>query len=112
LGTVRAVGEVVREPEQSPALPQSRFPCWPSRSDPSTATVFRLSPAKLAAQLFPKNQAAAARAYLNGVQQYPGFYGPPATSRSQVVAAQRSLAGQDAAGRLVGDIRVPTLVAG
>ena len=79
---------------------------------PYTLTVFNLSPAKQVAQLFPKDQAAAARAYLNAIQQYPGSYGlSAATSRSQVRAVQRWLAGQDAAGRLVGDIRVPTLAA-
>jgi pimeloyl-ACP methyl ester carboxylesterase len=79
---------------------------------PYTLTVFDLNPAKQVAQLFPKDQAAAARAYLNTILQYPGSYGAPAaTSRSQVRAVQRWLAGQDAAGRLVGDIRVPTLVA-
>ncbi len=80
---------------------------------PYTLTVFDLNPAKQVAQLFPKDQAAAARAYLNAIQQYPGSYGVPAaaTSRSQVRAVQRWLAGQDAAGRLVGDLRVPTLVA-
>ena len=78
-----------------------------------TAAVFFLSPAKQAAVLFPTNQTAAARAYLNAIQQYPGSYGPSAaTSRSQVRAVQRWLAGQDAAGRLTGDIRAPTLVAG
>ena len=52
---------------------------------PYTATVFALSPAKQTALLFPANQAAAARAYLNDIQQYPGSYGPSAaTSRSQV----------------------------
>jgi pimeloyl-ACP methyl ester carboxylesterase len=79
---------------------------------PYTLTVFNLSPAKQVAQLFPKNQAAAARAYLNTIQQYPGSYAvPAATSRSQVRAVQRWMAGQDAAGRLVRDVRVPTLVA-
>jgi pimeloyl-ACP methyl ester carboxylesterase len=34
-----------------------------------------------------------------------------ATFHSQYLAAERWLAGQDAAGHLVGDIRVPTLVA-
>jgi len=78
-----------------------------------TAAVFSLSPAKQADVLFPTNQAAAASAYLNAIQQYPGFYGPSAaTSRSQVRAVQRWLAGQDPVGRLAGDIRVPTLVAG
>ena len=79
---------------------------------PYTFTVFSLSYSKQAAQLFPRNQAAAARAYLNDIEQYPGLYGvSAATSHSQYLAVQRWLAGQDAAGRLVGDLRVPTLVA-
>ena len=79
---------------------------------PYTLTVFDLNPAKQVAQLFPKDQAAAARAYLNTIQQYPGFYQvPAATFHSQYLAAERWLAGQDAAGHLVADIRVPTLVA-
>ena len=78
-----------------------------------TPTVFDLNPATQVAQLFPKDQAAAASAYLSAIEQYPGSYGvSAATSRSQVRAVQRWLAGQDAAGRLVGGIRVPTLVAG
>jgi pimeloyl-ACP methyl ester carboxylesterase len=72
-----------------------------------------LSPAKLVAGLFPANQAAAARAYLRAVQQYPGYYGiSAATFHSQLLAVQGWVAGKDAAGRLVGDIRVPTLVGG
>ena len=79
---------------------------------PPYSTVSGLSPAKLVAQLFPENQAAAATAYVNTIQQYPGYYGvSAATFHSQYLAAERWLAGQDAAGRLVGDIRVPTLVA-
>jgi pimeloyl-ACP methyl ester carboxylesterase len=76
-----------------------------------TVTMFRNS-AKAVAGLFPKNQAAAVRAYLNAVLQYPGFYTvSPATYRSQYLAVQRWEVGQDQAGPLVGDIRVPTLVA-
>jgi pimeloyl-ACP methyl ester carboxylesterase len=79
---------------------------------PPAGTVVDLKPAKVVAQLFPENQAAAATAYINAIQQYPGFYGVSAvTFRSQYLAAQRWMAGQDAVGRLVGDIRVPTLVA-
>jgi pimeloyl-ACP methyl ester carboxylesterase len=79
---------------------------------PPSAAVFRLNSAEIEASLFPKNQAAAARAYLNTIQQYPGFYQvPAATFHSQYLAAERWLAGQDAAGRLAGDIRVPRLVA-
>jgi len=80
---------------------------------PPPATVFGLSSAKLVARLFPKNQAAAFRAYLKAIQQYPGSYGVSAAIfHSQYLAAERWLAGRDAAGRLVGDLRVPTLVAG
>ena len=80
---------------------------------PPYATVAGLSPAEVTAQAFPKNQAAAASAYLNAIQQYPGFYQvSAATFHSQYLAAERWLAGQDAAGHLAGDIRVPTLVTG
>jgi pimeloyl-ACP methyl ester carboxylesterase len=77
------------------------------------AVFSRLTAAKIVAQLFPANQAAAARAYLNAILQYPGSYGiSAATYHSQYLAVSRWVAGQDAAGRLVGDLRVPTLVAG
>jgi pimeloyl-ACP methyl ester carboxylesterase len=77
-----------------------------------TAAEFGHSPVKVVSLLFPKNQAAAARAYLNDIEQYPGYYGiSVATYRGQYLAVQRWVAGQDAAGRLAGDIRVPTLVA-
>ena len=80
---------------------------------PPYATVADLSPAQAEAQAFPKNQAAAARAYLNVIQQYPGSYEESAaTFHAQYLAGERWLAGQDAAGHLTGDIRVPTLVAG
>jgi pimeloyl-ACP methyl ester carboxylesterase len=80
---------------------------------PPFTIVSGLSPAKVVAQLFPDNQAGAVRAYLNAIQQYPGLYAvPAATFHSQYLAAQRWMAGQDPAGRLTGDIRVPTLVAG
>lgn len=79
---------------------------------PPFATVPSVNSEQLVAQLFPKNQAAAASAYLNASQQYPGSYGvSAATFHSQYLAAEGWLAGQDAAGHLAGDIRVPTLVA-
>jgi pimeloyl-ACP methyl ester carboxylesterase len=80
---------------------------------PPFATLPAVNSQQLVAQLFPKDQAAAASAYLNTIQQYPGFYGESAaTFHAQYLAAERWLAGQDAAGHLAGDIRVPTLVAG
>ena len=79
---------------------------------PPSATMFALSPAEVVAQMFPKNQAAAASAYVKDSLQYPGSYQvSAATFHGQYLAAERWLAGQDAAGRLAGDIRVPTLVA-
>ena len=72
-----------------------------------------LSPSKLVAGLFPPNQAAAARAYLDAISQYPDSYGISAAAfHNQLVAVHGWLAGRDAAGRLEGDLRVPTLVAG
>jgi pimeloyl-ACP methyl ester carboxylesterase len=80
---------------------------------PPSATMFALSPAEIVAQMFPKNQAVAASAYVNDSLQYPGSYQvSAATFHSQYLAAERWLAGQNATGHLAGDIRVPTLVAG
>jgi pimeloyl-ACP methyl ester carboxylesterase len=80
---------------------------------PPFATVSGLSGTKLVATLFPKNQAAAAMAYSNDSLQYPDSYQvSAATFHNQYLAAEGWIAGQDPAGRLVGDIRVPTLVAG
>jgi pimeloyl-ACP methyl ester carboxylesterase len=80
---------------------------------PPFTIVTGLSPAGVVATLFPKNQAVAASAYINDGLQYPDSYQvSPATFHNQYLAAEGWMAGQDAAGRLVGDIRVPTLVAG
>lgn len=62
--------------------------------------------------LFPADQSAAFDAYQVAVSSYP----PAATAPTQVVSEQgRAVdqwwAGQDAAGRQTGGIRVPTLVA-
>jgi len=71
------------------------------------------NPATILSLLFPKDQAAAARAYRKAILQYPGFYGvSAATEHSQNLAVQQWLAGHDTAGPLVGNLRVPTLVAG
>jgi pimeloyl-ACP methyl ester carboxylesterase len=77
---------------------------------PTAAEFFR-STATTVGRLFPKSKAAA-RAYVNEIQQYPDSYGISRTTyESQYLAVQRWVAGQDAAGRLVGEIRVPTLIA-
>jgi pimeloyl-ACP methyl ester carboxylesterase len=80
---------------------------------PPFATVPAVNSQQLTARSFPKDQAAAASAYLNTILQYPGFYGESAAIfHAQYLAAEGWLAGQDPAGHLAGDIRVPTLVAG
>ena len=80
---------------------------------PPFATVPGVNSEQLTAQAFPKDQAAAATAYLNAIRQYPDFYGESAaTFHAQYLAGEQWLAGQDAAGHLAGDIRVPTLVTG
>ena len=83
-----------------------------ARPLPPHATVFGPASSQYAAQLFPEDRAAAVTAYLNAIQQYrDSSQVSAATLHSQYLAAERWLAGQDPAGHLVGDIRVPTLVA-
>jgi pimeloyl-ACP methyl ester carboxylesterase len=83
-----------------------------ARPLPPFTVVAGLTWAQVAAKLFPPDQAAAVTAYLNEVKQYPGAYGESAaTFQSQYLAAEQWMAGRDAPGHLVGDIRVPTLVA-
>jgi pimeloyl-ACP methyl ester carboxylesterase len=62
--------------------------------------------------LFPANQTAAAKAYLAGILEYPGFYATSATVRDEQNAAiAQWMAGRDLAGQHLGDIRAQTLVA-
>ena len=59
-----------------------------------------------------QNQTAAAQTYVIGILRYPGFYqAPRAVVSSQELAIRQWLAGQDPAGRRLGTIRLPTLVA-
>ena len=69
-------------------------------------------PAVVLSVLFPPDQTAAAKAYAEGVVQYPDRYTASAAVRSaQNLAIQQWMAGQDPAGREVGRLRVRTLVA-
>lgn len=105
----------VRHPAQVSRLILAATAAGAGRAVPLQHAAAAATPisAKILPLLFPKDQAVAARAYLDGIQQYPGYYGlSAATQRSQFLAVQQWLAGQDTAGRLVGDLRVPTLVAG
>jgi len=92
-------------------------------TQPGTGTAQPIPPAAAAAAaspnpigvlsvLFPRGQAAAARAYATGILQYPGFYqASAATKVSQGLALERWMAGQVRAGRQTGTLRLPTLVA-
>ncbi|HTV12236.1 MAG TPA: alpha/beta hydrolase [Acidimicrobiales bacterium] len=69
-------------------------------------------PRVLLSALFPRGQAAAARAYALGILQYPNFYtAPPGVLLAQSNAVTQWIEGKDAAGRAASEIRVPTLVA-
>lgn len=62
--------------------------------------------------LFPPSQVAAARAYGLSLFEYPAIYlATPTVKAEQTRAIGQWLAGADAAGRAVGKIHVPTLVA-
>jgi hypothetical protein len=62
--------------------------------------------------VFPPGQTVAEGAYVRGFLQYTGFHQASAAIKaSQNVAIQQWLAGQDAPGRQIGQLRVPTLVA-
>ncbi|HEY6786844.1 MAG TPA: alpha/beta hydrolase [Trebonia sp.] len=64
------------------------------------------------AVLFPSDQGAAEKAYLAGILQYPGYYAATgAVTAQQELAIQQWMAGQDPAGRRLGQIRARTLVA-
>ena len=69
-------------------------------------------PATVLSVLFPPDQAAAAKSYLAGILQYPGFYAASdAVKAQQDTAIQQWMAGQDPAGRRLSRIRASTLVA-
>jgi pimeloyl-ACP methyl ester carboxylesterase len=64
------------------------------------------------ASLFPKNQRAAEKAYVDGIIGYPHFYLPgAAVDKLQLATLAPWLRGKTAPGRLIGTISVPTLVA-
>ena len=70
------------------------------------------NPATVLSVLFPPDQAAAAKSYLAGILQYPGFYAASdAVKAQQDTAIQHWMAGQDPAGRQLSRIRASTLVA-
>ncbi|HTX29448.1 MAG TPA: alpha/beta hydrolase [Streptosporangiaceae bacterium] len=70
------------------------------------------NPAEVLSVLFPPSAAAAAQAYAIGILRYPGFYqASSAIVADQTVAVRQWIAGGDPAGRRLGQIKIPTLVA-
>ncbi|HEY7483612.1 MAG TPA: alpha/beta hydrolase [Streptosporangiaceae bacterium] len=62
--------------------------------------------------LFPPDRHDAGLAYIQAIFQYPDFYAaPPATKSAQLTATLNWIAGDEPAGRLLGRIHVPTLIA-
>ncbi|MGH3259395.1 MAG: alpha/beta fold hydrolase [Streptosporangiaceae bacterium] len=70
------------------------------------------NPATVLSVLFPPSAAAAAQTYVVGILRYPDFYqAPSAVVAKQAVAVGQWIAGDDPAGRQLGQVRIPTLVA-
>lgn len=79
---------------------------------PPAAEAALANPATALAVLFPPDQAAAAKAYLLGILEYPGRYPVgEAVETQQNAAIQQWMAGQDPAGLRLSWIRARTLVA-
>ncbi len=69
-------------------------------------------PSVVLSVLFPSSASATARLYAFSVLRYPGYYAEtPQVKTAQGTAILKWFAGSDAAGRKVGSLKVPTLVA-
>jgi len=78
----------------------------------AAAALASSNPATVLSVLFPPEQAAAAKAYLAGILEYPGRYpADEAVKTQQDAAIQQWMAGQDPAGLRLSRIRARTLVA-
>jgi pimeloyl-ACP methyl ester carboxylesterase len=78
----------------------------------AAAAVVSSNPATVLSVLFPPSAAAASQTYVAGILRYPGFYqAPSAVVAEQAVAVGQWIAGGDPAGRRLGEVRIPTLVA-
>jgi pimeloyl-ACP methyl ester carboxylesterase len=78
----------------------------------AAAAVVSPNPGTVLSVLFPPGQARAEQAYAIGILRYPDFYqAPRAITSAQGLAVQQWIAGKDPAGRRLGQLRLPTLVA-
>ena len=78
----------------------------------AAAAVASGNPAAALSVLFPRSAATAEKAYVAGILSYQGSYQVPSgVLADQGTAVQAWLNGVESAGRQIGQIRVPTLVA-
>jgi pimeloyl-ACP methyl ester carboxylesterase len=78
----------------------------------AAAAVVSPDPATVLSVLFPPGQVRAEQVYALGILRYPDFYqASRAITAAQGQAVQQWIAGQDPAGRQLGQLRLPTLVA-
>ena len=78
----------------------------------AAAAVVSPDPSTVLSVLFPPGQVAAERTYTIGILRYPDFYqASRAVTSAQGLAVQQWIAGNDPAGRQLGQLRLPTLVA-
>jgi pimeloyl-ACP methyl ester carboxylesterase len=78
----------------------------------AAAAVVSADPSTVLSVLFPPGQVAAERTYTIGILRYPDFYqASRAVTSAQGLAVQQWIAGNDPAGRRLGQLRLPTLVA-
>ena len=116
MGGMIAQALAVRHPDQVGRLVLAATQAGNGRSLPvpsaAAAALNSPNPLVVLSVLFPADQSAAAQAYLAGIVQYPGLYSAPTAVRAQQeVALDQWFAGDDPAGREVGRIRVPILIA-
>jgi pimeloyl-ACP methyl ester carboxylesterase len=116
MGGMIAQALAVRHPGQVGSLVLSATQAGNGRSLPvpaaAAAALNSPNPLVVLSVLFPADQSAAEQAYLVGILEYPGLYSASDAVRAeQTSAIDQWLAGEDPAGREVGRIRVPILIA-
>jgi pimeloyl-ACP methyl ester carboxylesterase len=116
MGGMTAQALAVLRPDQVSRLVLAATQAGTGRSLPippaAQAAAESDNPAEVLSVLFPADQAAATKAYVDGILQYPDPYAvsDPVKTQQEAAVAQW-MAGGDPAGRRIRDIRARTLVA-
>ena len=116
MGGMIAQALAVRHPDQVGRLVLAATQAGNGRSLPvpaaAAAALNSPNPLVVLTVLFPADQSAAAQAYLDGVLEYPDLYAASAAVRAeQSTAIDQWFAGEDPAGREIGRIHAPILIA-